>query len=141
MAKEGAILFLRRLLSLAFFAVALGCMAAFASLMLIRYLGERGEVSQVFSLTQAVPVGGGNYIGIYNAAITPNQKIAVTCSLVAWTPKRYVDLLDRQVWLWPVDEPLYAYNENSQSRTAMWVMLAAGLVIFITAYFLWKKKE
>ncbi len=107
----------------------------------MRYFGERGEVSQVFHLTQSVALGGGNFVGVYNVAVTPKEKLAQICDLVAWTSARYVNLLDRQVWLWPVDDPLFAYDESPQSRTLMWVAMAAGFLLAVFSYFLWKRGE
>jgi hypothetical protein len=107
----------------------------------VRYLGEQGEVSQVFHLTQSVALGGGNFVGVYNVAVTPKEKVAQICDLVAWTSARYVNLLDRQVWVWPVDDPLFAYDETTQSRVLMWGGLAAGFLLPFFSYFLWKKEE
>ncbi len=107
----------------------------------MRSFGERGEVSQVFRLTQAVALGRDNFIGVYSVAITPRAETAQICDLVAWTPKRYVNLLDRQVWLWPVDDPVFAYDESPQSRALMWGALAAGVFLPVFSYYLWKREK
>lgn len=117
----------------------MGFLALFASLFTVRTFGDRGEVSQVFHLSKSVAVGGGNYAGFYNVAITPKGKIAQTCGLFALTPEPYVDLLDRQAWLWPPDAPLYAYAENSRSRVLMWLGLAAALLLPLLAALLWQE--
>ena len=134
-------LFLRRILSLFFFLVVLGCVGIFVALFSVRYLGTQGEVSQVFHLDQATALGGGRFIGVYNVAITPKDQTAQICEMVALTQGRYVDLLDRQVWLWPVADPLFAYDENPQSRVAMWGGLFACFFLAFLCYSLWKRKE
>lgn len=111
------------------------------ALFCVRYLGERAEVSQVFHLTRSVALGAGNFVGVYNVAVTPQEKLAQVCELVAWTPARYVNLLDRQVWVWPVEDPLFAYDESPQSRALMWAGLAAGFLLPVFSYFLWKREE
>lgn len=132
-------LFLRRILSLILSLFAFSCLAAFVALFAVRNLGDKGEVSQVFHLDQAVALGGGRYLGVYNVAITPKEKTAQVCDLVALTPGRYVNLLDRQVWLWPVDAPLFAYDESTESRILMWASLVAGFILPFIAFYLWKK--
>jgi hypothetical protein len=123
---------------LAFLLAALACIGAFAALFSVRYFGEKGGVSQVFSLTKSVSLGSGNFIGFYNAAITPKDKVAQTCPLIAWTPTRYANLLEHQVWLWPVENPLFAYDENSKSRILMWALLVAGIILPMLSNYLWK---
>jgi hypothetical protein len=121
--------------------VALGCVGVFVALFSVRYFGDPAAVSQVFELSQSVALGGDNFIGIYKVAVTPNKKIAKVCNLVAWTSERYVNLLERQVWLWPVDDPLFAYEESPKSRVLMWLALAAGVFLPVASVYLWKKEE
>ncbi len=132
---------MRRILSLFLFLAALGCIGAFIPLFSVRYWGEQGEVSQVFQLNRAVALGENDFIGVYSVAITPKEETAQICDLVAWTPKRYVNMLDRLVWLWPVDKPVFAYDESPQSRTMMWAALVCGIFLPILAYYLWQKSE
>ena len=106
---------------------------------MVRYFGGAGEVSQVFRLSQSVALGGGNYIGVYNVAITPKGKIVQTCDLVTLTSAPYVNLLDRQAWLWPPDAPLYAYAESARSRPLPWISLAAALLLPMVGVLLWRK--
>lgn len=135
------IIFLRRLLSLFLLPVALGFVGVFVSVFCVRNLGDRCEVSQVFHLTQAVKLGGVGYIGLYNAAVTPEGKMAQICELAAWTPERYVNMLDHRVFMWPVDDPLFAYEESPRSRAGMWISLVLGLFLPIISYFLWKNED
>ena len=115
-------------------------MCVSVALFSVRYFGEPGQVSQVFHLSKSVPLGGHNYIGVYKVAITPHNKIAQVCHLVGWTPERYYDLLERRVWLWPVDDPPFAYYESPESQVLMWLALAAGLLLPVLSVYLWRKE-
>lgn len=121
--------------------MALGCVGLFVTLFCVRSLGDSCEVSQVFHLTGAVKIPGGPYIGLYNVAVTPEGKMAQICQLVAWTPVRYADMLSHRVWMWPVDEPLFAYEESPQSRVWMWGALAAGVFLPVFSFYLWKRED
>jgi hypothetical protein len=132
---------LRRLLSFVLFITALGGICVFAALFSVRYFGDPGEVSQVFHLSQSVALGGDNYIGFYKVAITPHKKIAQICELVAWTPERYVNMLERRVWLWPVYDPLFAYEESVKSRALMWAALLAAVFLPVVSVYLWRREE
>lgn len=134
-------LYLRRLLSVVLIFAALGGIGIFVSLFSVRYFGEPGKVSQVFELSKSVALGGENFIGFYKAAITPNNKIAQVTYLAAWTPARYVDMLERRVWLWPGDDPPFAYYESPKSRVLMWLSLVAGVFLPVLSVYLWKKDD
>jgi hypothetical protein len=132
---------LRRFSSFLLFLAALGFIGFFVALFGVRYFGEQGEVSQVFGHAKPVALAGGNYIGVYNVAITPKGKIAETCDLVAWTSAPYVNLLDHQVWFGPVTDPVIAYEESPKIRALMWAALGAGFFCLVISVVLWKKKD
>jgi hypothetical protein len=136
-------LFLRRFLSLVLVVIALGCGGVFIAASTVRSWGEEYEVSQVFKLLKAIPLGRQNYIGFYDTALTPDdpKKLVELCQVVTVTPSRYLNLLDKKAWLLPMDPPRYAYCETPDSRFFMDVILGCGILLLVLAYLMARKKE
>ena len=108
-----------------------------------RYWGTECEVSQVFKLSKSMKLAGQNYLGAYDVAVTPiaPNQIAQMCSLYAVTPEKYVNMLDKRVWLMPLEDYQFAYFETPQTKTYLYALLGAGVLLLVAAYFLFKEKS
>ena len=124
-------------------AVSIACVSASSAGLAIRYWGEPYAVCQVFKLLKSVPLAGGNYIGVYDVALTPGDpgKEVAYNHVVTMTPEKYVDLLEKKVWLLPPDLSQYAYCETPLSRRFMYLGLAAGILLWVVSFFLFRRKE
>ena len=124
--------------------VSIACVGLFAAAMTARLWAVDCEVSQVFKLTRSIHVAGGNYIGLYNVAVTPltaSNKMAQVCGLFTVTPLSYLNLLDKRVWLLPLNELQFAYYETPNTKRFLYFLLAGGLLLLVAAYFLFQEKE
>ena len=102
------------------------------------------EVSQVFKLTKSIHVVGENYAGIYNVAVTPltaANKMAQVCQLFTVTPASYLNLLDKKVWLLPLNDLQFAYYETNNTKHFLYFLLGAGLLFMVLSYALFQDKD
>jgi len=121
----------------------MGCIAVFIATRTVRYWTEEYAVSQVFKLLRAVPLGGEYYIGFYDAALTPSNpdKTVEQGQVIAVTPKRYVNLLEMKVRLFPNGPPFYFFCETKTDWGFSYLLLGAGILLWILGFFLFRKKE
>jgi len=120
---------IRKFFSILMLLAALACFGFFAMVLGVRTLGQEGLVSQVFNHSAKIHLVGRHYIHVDNAAVTPTHQIVVICDLVTLTSDPGLNLLEKKVYLWPLDVPRYAYHETSESKTAMGLSLAAGILL------------
>ncbi|HJT23088.1 MAG TPA: hypothetical protein VJ873_00815 [bacterium] len=135
-------LFIRQLLSVVLMMAALALLVFLAGFWGARYWGKECEVSQVFKLSKSIPLAGQNYLGVYDVAITPiaPNEMAQTCSLYTVTPVKYMNLLDKHVWLMPLEEYQFAYFETPQAGTLHYLLLGAAVLLVAASFFLFKEK-
>jgi|HubBroStandDraft_1064217.scaffolds.fasta_scaffold676176_1 hypothetical protein len=135
--------FLRRFLSFILSLVALSLVILFLALWSVRFWAIQCEVSQVFKLSHSTTLGPGTYFGSYNVAVTPlvgPDKMAKICQLYTLTPGSYVNLLDKKVWLFPIQEYLFVYDETPQARHWAFVPLGLGFFLLFIAFLLFKER-
>jgi hypothetical protein len=135
---------LRMLLSLFCTVLALGSFIFFAGLKAAPYWAIQSEVSQVFKQSRSIPLGRGSYLGSYNVAVTPltaENKMAQICQLYTINPTPYVNLLDRKVWLLPLEGFQFSYDETPQARLWTFAPLGLGALLMVLAVWLFKENE
>lgn len=135
--------FLRQLLSVILTIVAVVLFILLAATWGARFWGVECEVSQVFKLSKSIRLTGQNYVGVYDVAVTPiaPNQMAQMCGLYAVTPEKYMNMLDKRVWLMPLEDYQFAYFETPQIKTLLYVLLGAGVLLLVVAYFLFKEKK
>ena len=141
---EGFILFFRRILSFALMLISIALIGLFLAGLEVRLWGVDCEVSQVFKLTRSVHLAGGNYAGFYNVAVTPltaANKMAQVCQLFTVTPVSYLNLLDKKVWLLPLNEYQFAYYETNNTKHFLYFLFGAGLLFMVLSYALFQDKD
>lgn len=135
---------LRRFLSFILSVVALGLVVLFLAIWSVRYWTTECEVSQVFKQTGSASLSAGTYFGSYNVAVTPlagPNKMARICQAYTMTSVPYMDLLNQKVWLFPLEEYRFVYDETPQTRHWAFLPLGLGLLLLILAYLLFREKE
>jgi hypothetical protein len=125
---------------------AIGSLGLFTAGMSVRHWGwgQEADVSQVFKRVKSFPLGGGNYLGFYDVAVTPTKaedKMARICILFTVTKGSYINPLERKTWLLPLHPVEYAYLENKGTKTYLYLFLAAGVFLMVIAYLIYPAKE
>lgn len=141
---SGGMTSLRMLLSLLCTVLALGSFILFAGFKTAPYWAVECEVSQVFKQARSLPLVRGQYLGTYNVAVTPltaENKMAQMCRLYTISPTPYVDVLDRKVWLFPLEEFQFSYEETPQARLWTFVPLGSGALLLALAFWFFKENE
>ncbi len=134
--------FLHRFLSMVLILVVLALFMFFTALWSLHYWGTDCEVSQVFKLSKSIQLNGQNYLGVYDVAVTPiaPNQIAQMCNLYALTSVKYLNILDKRVWLISLGDYEFAYYETPQTKFLLWVLAGAGVLLMGASYLLFKEK-
>ena len=138
------ILFFRRILSFVLMLISIVLFGLFLAGLEVRLWAVDCEVSQVFKLTRSIHVAGENYAGFYNVAVTPltaANKMAQVCQLFTVTPSSYLNLLDKKVWLLPLNEYQFAYFETNNTKHLLFLILGMGLALLVVSYLLFQDKD
>jgi hypothetical protein len=121
----------RKVLSLLLALGGVAWLALAAAALTARHIGEPGKVSQVFTRLLSVPLGPGLSLRCFEVAVTPDApgRTVVICKLLTLSGKGGLDLLEREVWLLPLETETYAYHETAKGRSWVLVLLGVGLAL------------